>query len=219
MFWNDPDSKRYKSSYFEGFPGEFGNHNSRRTPADRSLGVWTHGDLIRINPETKGIYVLGRSDGVLNPSGVRFGTSDLYNILASPNLSSKIFDGLAVGQQRQTSRYSDPTERVVLFLKVAPDHSSGTLFPREELSKAVREHIIQDLSRRHVPHFFFEMDDIPHNANGKKMEIQVKQVCNGGQAALEKMTLTDMESDMLKRFVRFYDVEKVMKEQKRESKL
>lgn len=25
-----------------------------------SAGVWTHGDLIRIDPKTKGIYVLGR---------------------------------------------------------------------------------------------------------------------------------------------------------------
>jgi acetoacetyl-CoA synthetase len=178
-------------------------------------GVWTHGDLIRINPDTKGIYVLGRSDGVLNPSGVRFGTSDLYNILASPNLSSKVFDGLAVGQQRQTSKYSDPAERVILFLKVAPKHTSGNVSPLTELVHDIRQHIIKELSRRHVPHFFFEVEEIPHNANGKKMEIQVKQVCNGGQSALDKMTLTELERSMLQKFVRFHDVENFAEAQRK----
>ena len=197
FFWNDPDYKRYKSAYFEGYPG-----------------VWTHGDLIRINPKTKGIYVLGRSDGVLNPSGVRFGTSDLYNVLSLSEVSSKVLDGLAVGQQRATDKYSDATERVILFLKVAEDQSSATLFPREELLQTVRDLIARDLSRRHVPHFFFEVEEIPHNANTKKMEIQVKQVCNGGQGALDKMTLTDTERTMLQNFVKFYDVEEVVRENK-----
>jgi acetoacetyl-CoA synthetase len=201
--WNDLKFERYRRSYFSGFHG-----------------VWTHGDLIRVNPETGGTYVLGRSDGVLNPSGVRFGTSELYNILAEPNLSGKVLDGLAIGQQRDTSKYSDPTERVVLFLKTAENQSSGTLYPRKELLEDVKKAITRDLSRRHIPSFFFEMDEIPHNANGKKMEIQVKQVCNGGREALDKMTLTDLERGLLEKFVQFHDVEKVAEgESKRESKL
>ncbi|KPI38787.1 Acetoacetyl-CoA synthetase [Cyphellophora attinorum] len=165
-FWNDPEFNRYHKSYFQGFPG-----------------VWTHGDLIRVNPETKGIYVLGRSDGVLNPSG-----------------------------QRQTAKYSDAAERVILFLKVADGHSSGTLLPRSELREKIKAAIIKDLSRRHVPHFMFEVSQIPHNANGKKQEIQVKQICNRGQTALDGMTLPDAERDMLKEFVKFHDVEKVVTE-------
>lgn len=207
MLWNDPDRKRYRKSYFEGYPG-----------------VWTHGDLIRINPTTKGIYVLGRSDGVLNPSGVRFGTSELYNILSQPQFSSIVLDGMAIGHQRNTSTYSDPTERVILFLKVAPEHSTGTPFPKDELVNRLKLQISKDLSRRHVPHFFFEVDEIPHNANGKKMEIQSRQVCNGGGEVLKQMTLTDLERGLLEKFERFYHVEKVMEEKEkgkasRESKL
>lgn len=195
--------------------------------------VWTHGDLIRVNPETKGIYVLGRrfvkirladianfgSDGVLNPSGVRFGTSELYNILTSPKFSSITLDGLAVGQQRTSGNHSDPAERVILFLKVAPEHSSGSVVPKQNLVNDLREQIIKDHSRRHVPHFFFEVDEIPHNANGKKMEIQVKQVCNNGQEVLKKMTLSDAERDMLQKFAIFHDVEEVVKQNNPKAKL
>ena len=192
MLWNDPEYKRYKKSYFSGFKG-----------------VWTHGDLIRVNTETGGTYVLGRSDGVLNPSGVRFGTSELYNILSSPEhgLNEKVLDGLAVGQQRNTEEFSDPTERVILFLKVAEGQSSGGISPRQDVVESIKALITRDLSRRHIPHFFFEVQETPHNANGKKMEIQVKQVCNGGGRVLEKMTLTEAERGMLEGFVKFYRIE------------
>lgn len=204
MFWNDPDYARYTKAYFAGFKD-----------------VWTHGDLIRINPDTKGIYVLGRSDGVLNPSGVRFGTSDLYNILALPRFHGRVHDGLAVGQQRTEGKYSDPAERVILFIKIAPEHSAlstiddkddkATIAVKEEILRDLKAQIQKDLSRRHIPHFFFEVDEIPHNANGKKMEIQVKQICNGGQAVLDKMTLSEPERDMLRKFVRFHDIEEAEK--------
>lgn len=32
-------------------------------------GVWAQGDFVRMDPDTQGILFLGRSDGVLNPSG------------------------------------------------------------------------------------------------------------------------------------------------------
>ena len=114
------------------------------------------------------------SDGVLNPSGVRFGTSELYNILSSPRFSSITLDGLAIGQQRTSGKYSDSAERVILFLKIAPEHSSGSIIPKKELLDQLRDQISKDHSRRHVPHFFFEVDEIPHNANGKKMAALAK---------------------------------------------
>ena len=145
----------------------------------------------------------------MNPSGVRFGTSELYNILSSSRFSSITLDGLAVGQQRTLGKYSDPAERVILFLKVAPEHSSGSVIPKNDLVSQLKDQIIKDHSRRHVPRFFFEVDEIPHNANGKKMEIQVKQVCNNGSDVLKKMTLSDAERQMLQKFTKFYDIEEV----------
>ncbi|XP_068845782.1 acetoacetyl-CoA synthetase isoform X4 [Capricornis sumatraensis] len=63
-FWNDENGSKYRKAYFSKFPG-----------------VWAHGDYCRINPKTGGIVMLGRSDGTLNPNGVRFGSSEIYNIV------------------------------------------------------------------------------------------------------------------------------------------
>ncbi len=59
-FWNDPEFKRYKESYFEMFPG-----------------VWRHGDWIKITTRN-GVIIYGRSDATLNRGGIRIGTSEIY---------------------------------------------------------------------------------------------------------------------------------------------
>ncbi|KAF2166766.1 hypothetical protein M409DRAFT_66349 [Zasmidium cellare ATCC 36951] len=193
MFLNDPAKKRYHASYFEGYPH-----------------VLTHGDFFRINPSTKGIYVLGRSDGVLNPSGIRFGSAEIYTILDSPSLKPSISDALVVGQQRSTAKYSDPTEQVLLFMKPTP---STSLTP--SLISRIRDSIARDLSRRHVPQYFFEVDEIPYNVNGKKLETLVKKVVNGGPEVLAKLKMTEDEARMMGKFVEYYDVEEVVGRQRR----
>ncbi len=60
FFWNDPDKKRYRSSYFEMFPG-----------------VWRHGDWVKITTDG-GVIIQGRSDTTLNRQGVRIGTAEIY---------------------------------------------------------------------------------------------------------------------------------------------
>ena len=65
-----------------------------------------------INPKTKGIIIQGRSDGVLNPSGVRFGSGEIYTVL--DQFSSVIDDSICVGQRRP----QDLDERVLLFVKM-----------------------------------------------------------------------------------------------------
>jgi acetoacetyl-CoA synthetase len=64
--WGENGEAKYRKAYFEAFPG-----------------VWSHGDFIRQNPATGGYEVLGRSDGVLNPSGKYRHDSniDLYTLL------------------------------------------------------------------------------------------------------------------------------------------
>lgn len=59
-FWNDPKFERYRSSYFEMFPG-----------------VWRHGDWMEITSHG-GVIIYGRSDATLNRGGVRIGTSEIY---------------------------------------------------------------------------------------------------------------------------------------------
>lgn len=59
-FWNDPEKEKYHAAYWERFPG-----------------VWHHGDYVEEQP-TGGLTFYGRSDAVLNPGGVRIGTSEVY---------------------------------------------------------------------------------------------------------------------------------------------
>ena len=159
MFW-PPGPKgeaRYKSSYFETFKNE------------RGQPIWHHGDFIRINPKTGGILMLGRSDGVLNPSGVRFGSSEIYNIVLK-HFGTEVEDALCIGRKRAT----DDDETVVLFLKMA----NGQKF-NEGLVKGIQDIVRKELSARHVPKIIEECPEIPYTMNGKKVEGAVKQILCG----------------------------------------
>ena len=153
FFWNDPQGEIYRRAYFEKYPG-----------------FWYHGDYIKINAKTGGIVMLGRSDGTLNPKGIRFGSADLYNILAHKDLFPMVEDCLAVSVlQRETL-----DEDVYLFVKLK-ELGKWT----EELEKLIRTEIRKRLSPRHVPYKIMPVPDIPYTINGKKIEVSVKKILNG----------------------------------------
>jgi acetoacetyl-CoA synthetase len=89
FFWDDADGEKYKSAYFNYYPG-----------------VWRHGDYIKITGKGT-IIVYGRSDATLNPGGVRIGTSEVYRIVESMN---EISDSLVVGQKWNND------VRIILFV-------------------------------------------------------------------------------------------------------
>ena len=93
-FWNDPDGSKYRSAYFEHYPG-----------------VWRHGDYVVMHSDTGGITFYGRSDAVLKPSGVRIGTAEIYNVVEK---IGGIADSLAIGQNWEGE------QRIILFVKLAP---------------------------------------------------------------------------------------------------
>ncbi|XP_059532233.1 acetoacetyl-CoA synthetase isoform X1 [Myotis daubentonii] len=148
-FWNDEAGSKYRKAYFSKFPG-----------------VWAHGDYCKINPKTGGIIMLGRSDGTLNPNGVRFGSSEIYNIVEA---FEEVSDSLCVPQHSR-----DGEERVVLFLRMAAGHAF-----RPALVQRIRDAIRSGLSARHVPSLILETKGIPYTLNGKKVEVAVKQVIAG----------------------------------------
>uniref|UniRef100_A0A8C6PZX3 Acetoacetyl-CoA synthetase n=1 Tax=Nothobranchius furzeri TaxID=105023 RepID=A0A8C6PZX3_NOTFU len=133
-------------------------------------GVWAHGDYCKINPKTGGIVMLGRSDGTLNPNGVRFGSSEIYNIVEA---FEDVSDSLCVPQYN-----ADGEERVILFLKMAPGKPFGP-----ELVTKIKGAIRKALSARHVPALLLETKDIPYTISGKKVEVAVKQVIAGREVA------------------------------------
>ncbi|XP_024112633.2 acetoacetyl-CoA synthetase isoform X2 [Pongo abelii] len=148
-FWNDENGNKYRKAYFSKFPG-----------------IWAHGDYCRINPKTGGIVMLGRSDGTLNPNGVRFGSSEIYNIVES---FEEVEDSLCVPQYNKCRE-----ERVILFLKMASRHTF-----QPDLVKRIRDAIRVGLSARHVPSLILETKGIPYTLNGKKVEVAVKQIIAG----------------------------------------
>ncbi|KAJ7276411.1 acetoacetyl-CoA synthetase [Mycena haematopus] len=141
-------------------------------------GVWHHGDHIVITRSRSGngggVVMLGRSDGVLNPGGIRFGSSELYDVIDSTFCAAgKILDCLAVGQTVEGD------ERVILFVKL-PDS--------EELSPALVEQIKTEIrvrrSARHVPAQILQVRDVPYTLNGKKVEVLVKKIINGASLSI-----------------------------------
>lgn len=62
-------------------------------------------EWIELSSLTGGVVVFGRSDGVLNPQGVRFGSSELYAVVEE--MREDVEDCIAIGQ-----RLPDADERV-----------------------------------------------------------------------------------------------------------
>lgn len=143
-FWplnSGKGAERYRAAYF--------NHSDH---------IWYHGDYVRFSPITGGLVMLGRSDGVLKPGGVRFGSAEIYNVLLD-RFAGIVADALCVGRRRE----SDSDETVVLFVKMG----DGRTFDKE-LAKKIKTTIRESLSPRHVPGIVDECNDIPVTTNGKK---------------------------------------------------
>ncbi|THH30313.1 hypothetical protein EUX98_g3891 [Antrodiella citrinella] len=175
-FWGDDNGEKLRASYFEMFPG-----------------IWRQGDFIAKNPKTQGFMFLGRSDGVLNPSGVRMGSGEIYSALES--FSSELEDTLCVAQRRP----QDKDERVLLFLKMRAPHKFN-----DELVERIRKAIREARSPRHVPSFIFPIDEIPYTVNGKKIEIAVKQIVSGSTL---KPSGTVANPESLQLYYKFRDLE------------
>lgn len=113
--------------------------------------------------------MLGRSDGTLNPSGVRFGSAEIYSLLLS-NFAALIDDSLCVGRRRE----HEMDETVVLFVKMKGDFEMTT-----QLTGQIKKVIRDQLSPRHVPGLVVECPEIPYTHNNKKVELAVKQIVSG----------------------------------------
>lgn len=152
-FFGPNGQDKYRSAYFERFPG-----------------IWHHGDFVRMDPATGGLVMLGRSDGVLKPAGVRFGSAEIYNILTR-FFASEVEEAVCVGRRRETDR----DETVCLFVVMCPGKTFG-----DDLRERIKGVIRKELSPRHVPGVIEEAGaGVPKTGNGKKIEVAVKQILSG----------------------------------------
>ncbi|EXJ83032.1 acetoacetate-CoA ligase [Capronia epimyces CBS 606.96] len=193
-FWGDVDHKKYRAAYFEKFKltdPDMSKHNF--------LDVWAQHDFIVMNPVTRGVQILGRSDGVLNPSGIRFGSSEVYNIVEGPQFNTVFADTLCVGRRRPMDR----DETVFLFVVMVPGHEAGF---NDHLVARVKAAIRHGLSARHVPKFVLPVRAIPYTVNGKKVELAVKKLISGFDV---KPSSTIRNPECLDEYRPFRDLERV----------
>lgn len=93
-FWNDPDQRRYRASYFDRYPG-----------------VWRHGDWIRFTPEGTSV-IYGRSDSTINRQGIRMGTAEIYRVVEA---LPEVRDSLVVDLE-----YLGRPSQLLLFVVLQP---------------------------------------------------------------------------------------------------
>lgn len=160
-FWGPGGDEKYRSAYFDRFHRAAGSV-SENGGSGSSSPVWHHGDFVSIpDPATGGLVMLGRSDGVLKPSGVRFGSAEIYNVLTR-FFAAEVQDAVCVGRRRP----ADTDESVCLFVVVA----EGAGVFDEDLAARIKAKIRSELSPRHVPAVVEECGPagVPKTSNGKK---------------------------------------------------
>jgi acetoacetyl-CoA synthetase len=160
-FLGDADGSRYHRAYFERFKD-----------------VWHHGDYA-IRTHAGGFVILGRSDAVLNPGGVRIGTAEIYRQVEQ---FPDVLEALAIGQKRGAD------ERVVLFVRLRPGAELET-----GLEQQIRQAIRQQVSPRHVPERIIAVADLPRTMSGKLAELAVRDVVHG-QPVANRDALANPES-------------------------
>ena len=112
FFWGDEGQRRYRSSYFEMYPGQ-----------------WRHGDWIKITPRGS-LVIYGRSDATLNRGGVRIGTAEVYSAVES---LPEVADSLVVALERPDGSYYMP-----LFVVLRAGHTLDEALQRR-LREVLRE--------------------------------------------------------------------------------
>ncbi|WP_431965177.1 acetoacetate--CoA ligase [Nocardia sp. bgisy134] len=136
---------------------------------DMFPGVWRHGDWITVTDHGS-IVVHGRSDSTLNRHGIRMGSADIYQ---SVERLTEITEALVIGAEQPDGGYWMP-----LFVVLAPGAELT-----DELRERINSTIRTEVSPRHVPDEILVAPGIPHTRTGKKLEVPIKKLFQGAEAA------------------------------------
>ncbi|MGO9499930.1 MAG: acetoacetate--CoA ligase [Solirubrobacteraceae bacterium] len=147
--WGDESGERYRSSYFDVYPG-----------------VWRQGDWI-VFTERGSCIITGRSDATLNRGGVRLGTGEFYAVVEDV---PEVIDALVVHLEDAGGGAGE-----LLLFVVPADGAEVDDAVRERIARALRS----ELSPRHVPDTIVSVPAIPRTLTGKKLEAPVKRILRG----------------------------------------
>jgi len=154
FFWNDPDGSRFRSSYFDHYPG-----------------IWRHGDWIEIDGADGQCVIFGRSDSTLNRGGVRMGSSEFYRVVEAV---PEVVESLVIDTSGYQLGETNCSDKLLLFVVL----QEGLLLDHS-LRQRIADRIRQYLSPRYVPDEMFAIGEVPHTLNGKKLEVPVKRLFQG----------------------------------------
>lgn len=145
----DPNSPgpKYRAAYFERFPG-----------------IWAHGDFASWTRHG-GMVIHGRSDTTLNPSGVRIGTAEIYQVVEQ---HPDVLESLVFGQE------IDNDTRIVLAIRLKP-----TISLSDPLVTDLKLRIRNACTPRHVPALVIAVADLPRTRSNKLVELAVADAVNG----------------------------------------
>lgn len=136
---------------------------------DAFPGKWRHGDWIRFTPRGTAV-IYGRSDTTINRHGIRMGTAEIYRVVEE---IPEVQDSLVVDLE-----YLGRPSFMPLFVVLKPGHVLD-----DALKARIREQVRTRASARHVPNDVFLVDEIPRTLTGKKMELPIRKLLLGADAA------------------------------------
>ena len=146
-----------------------GGERYRASYFDDFPGIWRHGDWATLTDDGA-VAILGRSDSTLNRHGVRIGTAEIY---AAVDRLPAVADSLVIGVEQADGGYW-----MALFVALDGD---------AVLDDATRAGIVEAIrtaaSPRHVPDEIVQVPAIPRTMTGKKLEVPIKRLFMGADAA------------------------------------
>ncbi len=137
---------------------------------DTYPGIWRHGDWIEITPEG-GSVIYGRSDATINRKGLRLGSSEIYQAVEG---LGEVMDSLVVDLE-----FLGRDSFMPLFMVLADGQVLDDAM-KDKINSAIRTAV----SARFIPNEIIQIDEVPRTLSGKKLEVPVKKLLLGGDAAL-----------------------------------
>ncbi|CAL1289689.1 unnamed protein product [Larinioides sclopetarius] len=134
--WNDEGGSKMQDTYFSKFPN-----------------VWAQSDEAWIDPKTRGIIIIGRSDCTIKQHGQRFASEDIYWAIHD---IEEIADSICVAQVNDRG-----DSRAILFVKV----KNGHILEKDIICK-IEENILKEFTIFYIPKVILQVKDIPTSPKG-----------------------------------------------------
>lgn len=161
--YRNPD--RYRSTYWEHIPPKDGKY------------IYFTGDGARKDQDGY-FWIMGRVDDVINVAGHRLGTMEVESALVSHQAVS---EAAVVGRPEEIKG-----EEIVAFVTLEEGY-----FPSEELTKELKNHVVQEIGVIARPSAIRFTDALPKTRSGKIVRRVLRDLAAGKEVAGDLSTLED----------------------------